>query len=345
MAELYFEQLNSLGLLAGLDDVPFAIQQRKNGFTPKMRCMSVLASLAQQCSRLTDWTMAHRQDTRLTYWMDDRIAPHPSTLSRTLAAAGAGTIEALRKTLLGPLTDQVLLSGATEGQYVFIDVDNKGLPAEGKTYQNTTTGRMADGGFASGYRLHLVSLSNSYPLEMELTGAGAHAVPSAVAMIKRLWPRIDEKLRPRVVFRGDSNHGSVRFVRVLHHYECGYLLKSYNAGTARTLWRNHCDVPTVRIVRAGTADLLAKDLGPTTLKGMSRKKRPGKDDYRRECKVTVPRVVVYQEDPAQVEEDKKPGCFALLTTLSAEAYHYSAGLRPKTTVTASTRRACRFDGR
>ncbi|MFW6146529.1 MAG: hypothetical protein ACOC7R_04265 [Planctomycetota bacterium] len=42
MAELDFEQLNSLGLLAVLDRVPFAIQQRKHGFTPKMRCMTVL---------------------------------------------------------------------------------------------------------------------------------------------------------------------------------------------------------------------------------------------------------------------------------------------------------------
>jgi len=324
MAELYFEQLNSLGLLAALDHVPFAIQQRKCGFTPKMRCMTVLASLAERCSRLTDWTLSHRLDTRLQHWMNDRIAPHPSTLSRTLAAADVQTIEVLRQEILLPLTDQVLLSPATGGPVVFVDIDNKGLPAEGQTYQRTTTGRMADGTFARGYRLHLLSLSNCYPLEMVLTGADAHAVPSAVVMIRRLWPRLNDRLRSVIVFRGDGNHGSVRFVRALNHYECGYLLKAYNPSTARKLWRAHGDVSIRRIVRADRADLLAKEVGPIELTGVSRKKRPGKKDYRRAYHATVPRVVVYHEDPAQVRADKTPECFALLTTLEASLYDATA---------------------
>jgi len=324
IAELYFEQLNGLGLLAALDRVPFAIQQRKGGFTPKMRCMAVLASLAQRCPRLTDWTLGHRLDTRLQHWMDDRIAPHPSTLSRTLAAADAQTIEVLRQEILVPLTDQVLLSPPTRGPVVFIDVDNKGLPAEGATYQNTTTGRMADATFARGYRLHLLSLSNCYPLEMALTGADAHAVPSAVSMIRRLWARTNDRLRSAIVFRGDSNHGSVRFIRVLDHYGCGYLLKAYNTSTARNLWRDHGDVSIRRIVRADRADLLAKEVGATELTGMSRKTRPGKKDYRRACHATVPRVVVYHEDPAQVNADKTPECFALLTTLPGSLYDATA---------------------
>ena len=107
MAELYFEQLNSLGVLESFNQVPFRIQQRRNGFTPAMRCLTLLASQAQRCQRLTDWTRAHRLDSRLPHWMGGRAAPHPSTLSRTLAATDARTVEVLRREVLVPLTDQV----------------------------------------------------------------------------------------------------------------------------------------------------------------------------------------------------------------------------------------------
>jgi len=320
MAELYFEQLNSLGLLENLNRVPFLIQQRRGGFTPAMRCLTLLASQAHRCRRLTDWTMAHRLDSRLQHWMGGRTAPHPSTLSRTLAATDTRTIEVLRREVLVPLTNQVLLSPATQGRRVFVDIDNKALPAEGDQYENTTTGRMADGGYARGYRLHLISLSNCWPLEMTLTGASAHAVPSAMVMFKRLWRRTNGSLRQRMVVRGDSNHGCVQFIRFLGRYEAGYLLKSYSSATARNLWRRHSDVPTQRIVRAGNPDLLAIDLGPTHLNGMTRKRRRDGSERRRACHVTVPRVVVYHEDPAQAATDRKPECFALLTTLPTNEF-------------------------
>jgi hypothetical protein len=86
MQELYFELLKDLNLLEPLNQVPFQIQQRHGGFTPAMRCLSLLASRAQHCHRLTDWTLAQRLDSRLQHWLGDRPAPHPSTLSRTLAA-------------------------------------------------------------------------------------------------------------------------------------------------------------------------------------------------------------------------------------------------------------------
>jgi len=325
MAELYFEQLNSLGLLESFNQVPFRIQQRRNGFTPAMRCLTLLASQAQRCQRLTDWTRAHRLDSRLQHWMGGRAAPHPSTLSRTLAATDARTVEVLRREVLVPLTDQVLLSPATHGRWVFVDIDNKALPAEGDRYENTTTGRMADGGYARGYRLHLISLSNCWPLEMALTGASAHAVPSAMVMFRRLWHRTDGSLRRRMVARGDSNHGCVQFIRFLDRYEAGYLLKSYSSVTARNLWRRHRDVPTQRVVRTGKADLLAIDLGPTRINGMTRKRLPNGTERRRACHVTVPRVVVYHEDPAQVAANKRPECFALLTTLPASGSAGPAG--------------------
>ena len=42
MFELYFESRKDLGLLEPLDQVPFQIQQRKMGFTPAMRCLSMV---------------------------------------------------------------------------------------------------------------------------------------------------------------------------------------------------------------------------------------------------------------------------------------------------------------
>jgi Transposase DDE domain group 1 len=315
MAELYFEQLRGLDLLEGLNRVPFGIQQRRTGFTPAMRCLSLLASQAQRCQRLTDWTPAHRWDSRLQHWLGDRPAPHPSTLSRTLAATDGRTVEALRREVLVPLTDQVLLTTATQGRRVFFDVDNKALPAEGRGYEGTTNGRIADGGYARGYRLHLISLDNHWPLEMEFSGASGHAVPSAMVMGKRLFHRIHGSLRGRMVVRGDSNHGCVQFIHFLSRYHAGYLFKSYNSSTARKLWRDQRDVARRRVARGEKPDLLAIDLGATTIHGMTRKRLPNGTERRRACRVTVPRVVVYQEDPAQLPADKTPECFALLTTL------------------------------
>ena len=317
MQELYFDLLKDLNLIEPLNQVPFQIQQRRGGFTPAMRCLSLLASQAQHCRRLTDWTLPQRLDSRLQHWLGDRPAPHPSTLSRTLAATDEQTVRVLRQKVLVPLTDQSFIYAKRQGRWIFVDIDNKGLPAEGENYEGTATGRMGDGGYKRGYRLHMISLENRWPLEMELTGGNAHAVPSAMVMVKRLMRRIHGSRRRWMVFRGDSNHGCVQFIRFLQRYEAGYLIKTYNSRTAERLWQEHPDAPKRRIVREGKVDLLAIDLGPTELTGMTRKKLPNGKERRRACRVTVPRVVVYREDPNRLPADKKPGCFALLTTLPA----------------------------
>jgi hypothetical protein len=320
MQELYFEKLDDLGILKPLNQVPFQIQQRRRGFLPGQRLLSLLAAQAQRCPCLTDWTMGHRLDSRLQHWLGGRLGPHCSTLSRTLAATDEQTIRVLRQTVLGPLTDQAFLSSQAVGKWVFFDIDNKAIPAEGETYQGTATGRMADGGYSRGYRLHLISLDNLWPLEMEFTGANAHAVPSAMVMSKRLMHRVHGSMRKRMVFRGDSSHGCVQFIRFLNRYDAGYLLKCYNSSTAQNLWKAHPDPPRLRVSRPGKPDLLAIDLGPTRINGMTRKKLPNGQERRKACHVMVPRVVVYQEDPAQVEPDKKPECFALLTILPSHDF-------------------------
>ena len=324
MQELYFQWLAKLDLLKALNQVPFQIQRRRNGFTPVMRCLSLLAAQAQRCQRLTDWTLAQRLDSRLQHWLDGRPAPHPSTLSRTLAATDEQTVRVLRQKVLAPLTDQALLSAQTLGPEVFFDIDNKTLPAEGDTYEGVATGRMADGGYCQGYRLHLISLANLWPLEMELTGANAHAVPSAMVMFKRLMHRIHGSLRRRMIVRGDSNHGCVQFILFLQRYDAGYLLKCYNSATARNLWKQHVGQAPRRLTRDQKADLLAIELESTTLTGMTRKKLPDGQERRKACHAVVPRVVVYHEDPAQVAPGKKPECFALLTTLPRQAFDSAA---------------------
>jgi hypothetical protein len=320
MSELYFQWLDKLGLLKGLNQVPFQIQQRKTGFTPAMRCLTLLASQAQRCQKLTDWTPAHRLDSRLQHWLGDRPAPHPSTLSRTLAATDEQTIRVLRHNVLVPLTDQALFSAQARGKRIFLDIDNKGLPAEGDDYEGTAYGRMPDGKQHRGYRLHLISLANCWPLEMDFTAANAHAVPSAMIMLKRLMHRIHGSLRRHVVLRGDSNHGCVRFIRFINRYHANYLLKSYSSATAHKLWKIHGSRPAQRIVRPGKLDLLAIDLGPTRLDGMTRRQLPNGQTRRQSCHVIVPRVVIYREDPAQVPAGQTPECFALLTTLPADEF-------------------------
>lgn len=327
MFELYFEQLKDLDLLEAFNQVPFHIQQRKEGFTPAMRCLSLLATQALSCPSLTDFTRTHRLDSRIQHLLGGRPAPHSSTLSRTLAATDRQTIEALREKVLVPLTNQCLLYPQAQGAWVFLDIDNKALPAEGDAYEGTQTGYMPDGTYARGYRLHLISLANCWPLEMDFTGANAHAVPSAMVMTKRLMRRLPESVRRRMVVRGDSNHGCVQFIRFLNRYETGYLLKAYNPDTARNLWREHSGCPTTRIVREGKIDLLAIDLESTLLRGMTRKQLPNGKERRRSCQVTVPRVVVYHEDPSQVPADKTPECFALLTTLPTTAFDPATLLR------------------
>lgn len=324
MQELYFELLKDLDLMGPLNEVPFQIQQRRGGFTPAMRCLSLLASQAQQCCRLTDWTLAQRLDSRLQHWLGGRPAPHPSTLSRTLAATDEQTVRVLRQKVLVPLTDQSLLYAKRQGRWIFVDIDNKGLPAEGDSYEGTTVGRMGDGGHKRGYRLHMISLENRWPLEMELTGANAHAAPSAMVMVKRLMHRIHGSRRDRLVFRGDSSHGSVQFIKFIQRYEVGYLLKSYNSCTAQKLWQEHPGDSRSRIVREGKVDLLAIDLGPTELTGMTRRKQRDGNERRRRCRVTVGRAVVYREDPEQLPVGKTPECFALLTMLPAEDFDPAA---------------------
>lgn len=316
MSELYFQLLDKLSLRAALDRVPFNIQQRRSGFTPSMRCMALLAAQAQECLKLTDWGMAQRQDSRLKHWLGGRTAPHCSTLSRTLAATDEHTVRALRQEVLVPLSEQVFVSASqARGRHVFLDIDNQGFQAEGETYEGTAVGRMGDGTYAAGYRLHLISLANCWPIEMEWTAANAHAIPSAMVMVKRLVHRLPRPLRDRVVFRGDSSHGSVGFIRFLQRYQAGYLLKCCKTATARRWWAERGDRSVRRIVRPGHPDLLAVELGPTQLVGKVRRRRSGRQRRRQ---VQVPRVVVYRQEDALLPAGTKPKCFALLTTLSPD---------------------------
>jgi hypothetical protein len=320
MQELYFQMLDKLGLMEALNQVPFQIQRRRCGFSPAQRCLTLLAAQAQRCPTLTDWTMAQRRDSRLQHWLGGRPAPHPSTLSRTLAAADEQTVHVLRQKVLTPLSDQALLLAEASTGRVFFDIDNKALPAEGEEYEGTWTGRMSDGGFSRGYRMHLISLANLWPLELELTAANAHAAPTGMVMLKRLLHRVHGSLRQRMVVRGDSNHGCVQFIIFLRRYQAGYVLKAYNSATAKNLWRQSCQQHPVRLPRQDKPDLLAIDLGPVTIQGMTRRRRPDGKERRKACHVTVPRVAVYHEDPGQVPPDKTPECFALLTTLPREEF-------------------------
>ena len=326
MSELYFESLKSLDLLEPLQSVPFRMQHRRNGFGPAQRCLALLASQAQGCERLTDWSRALRLDSRLSHWMGDRSAPHPSTLSRSLAATDAETIAVLRRDVLVPLSDQAFMSAEATGPWLFVDIDSKGLPAEGKTYTGTSYGRMSDGRNRLGYRLHLLSLANRWPLEMDLTGANEHGVAQGMVLCKRLMHRISGGIRRKTVIRGDSGYGCVRFIRFLQRYPCGYLLKGYNASTAKRLWRKNSG-PRRRIRRTDQPDLLVLDCGVTRLTGMTRYKRRDGSERRQAMKVTVPRVVVYREDPQQVPSDKTPQWFCLITTLPASALDCEALLQ------------------
>ena len=119
MQELYFQMLDKMDLLGPLDEVPFHIQRRRNGFSPAQRCLTLLAAQAQRCPSLTDWTRAQRLDSRLQHWLGGRAAPHPSTLSRTLKATDEQTVRTLRQNVLAPLTDQVFLSPQATGRWVF----------------------------------------------------------------------------------------------------------------------------------------------------------------------------------------------------------------------------------
>lgn len=319
MSELYFETLRGLDLLKALNEVPFNIQRRRSGFSPAARCLSLLASQAQGCLRLTDWSLGLRQDSRLSHWLGDRPAPHASTLSRSLAATDKSTVQWLARQVLAPLTDQVLLGAEATGRWIFVDVDNKGIPAGGQDYEGTSYGRMNDGRRRRGYRLHLLSLDNRWPLEMEFTGANEHAVPWAMVMLKRFMHRLSRPHRRRMVIRGDSNHGCVRLVRFLQRYACGYLLKGYNSSTAHKLWQQNPG-ERWRIARLDRPDLLAVECGATTLTGMRRKRCKDGRTRRIGCKVAVPRVVVYQEDPRQLPAEGQPECFCLITTLGRKEY-------------------------
>lgn len=319
MSELYFQTLRGLDLLRALDQVPFNIQRRASGFSPAGRCLALLASQAQRCLRLTDWSFSVRHDSRLCHWLGDRPGPHASTLSRSLAATDEQTVRALREKVLAPLSDQVLLGAEGTGRRVFVDVDDKAIRAEGKHYQGTSYGRMNDGKRRRGYRLHLLSLDNRWPVEMEFSGAHAHGVPWAMVMLKRFMHRLCGSNRRRMVVRADSNHGCVRFIRFLQRYSCGYLMKSYNSSTARRLWKQ-ARAKRCRVVRADKADVLAVECARTTLTGMTRKSCKDGRTRRKRCKLRVPRVVVYREDPRQLPADKQPECFCLITTLSRSRY-------------------------
>ena len=317
MSELYFQNLRRLGLLERFQEVPFAMQHRKTGFSSAARCLSLLASQAHGCSTLSDWSLPLRDDSRLQHWMGDRRAPHASTLSRTLSAADPSTIKALRG-ILSDLSDQAWGLQPTVGGRMIVDVDNKGLPAQGATYEGTQPGYMADGSKKRGYRLHLLSIGNQWPMEMEFTAANAPAVPAAMVMIKRLMHRCSSPLRGQILFRGDSAHGTVRFVRFVQRYPCDYLLKGNNPATAAKLWNDHLDMPWERIVRDEGPDLLAMDLGPTRLDGIQHDQDAQGKEHRHRCHVQVPRVVVYRQDPKHGSDE--PECFFLITTLGAEDY-------------------------
>jgi len=319
MSELYFEYLKGFDLMKALNEVPFQIQQRRTGFSPAARCLSLLSSQAQRCLRLTDWTAAIRDDSRLCHWLGGRRGPHPSTLSRTLAATDRATVEVLQEKVLFPLGLQALYRAEANTRWVLVDIDNKGIPAEGNEYEGTAYGRMPEGTQRRGYRLHLLSLGNRWPLAMEWTAANEHAAPTGMVMIKKFLHRLPSEIRRHIILRGDGNHGGVQFIRFLHRYPCGYLLRGYSSASARKLWQN-ARGPRHRVSRPEKVDLEAVDLGPTVLSGLTRKRLPDGRQRREACTVHVERVVVYQEDPAQVPQGRIPECFFLATTLPASQY-------------------------
>jgi len=71
------------------------------------------------------------------------MVPKLSPLRRlALAAADEQTVRVLRQKVFVPLTDQSLLYAKRQGRWIFVDIDNKGLPTEGKNYEGTTTGHI-----------------------------------------------------------------------------------------------------------------------------------------------------------------------------------------------------------
>ena len=311
--ELFLQILQRLGLLEAFDQVPFHIQQRKSGLTSGARSLCLLLSQAHGCRNLTDWQGALREDSRIQHWLNTPRPklPHASTLSRSLAATDARTVQALQAILRDSV--QPLLQGLPTDQLCLLDVDNKGIPAEGKSYPNTGIGHMPDGSLGVGYRLHSLSWENRWALEMSLTPANQEVVGEAIGLLQQALRWLPKALRDVLVIRGDSAHGCRRFVRWLQRAVLGYLLKANQSATAQRLWRHSQDQPTGRLVRTGQRDLLVRDLGPTTLYGKTR------GSHRRSFQ--VPRVVLYHEDPASpAPADKAPACFALLTTLESWRY-------------------------
>jgi hypothetical protein len=319
LVQLYFQTLRRLGLFERFAKVPFKLQQRSTGHRPEARCLSILASLAQGCRNLTDWNLPLRKDSLTLHWLQADCAPHPSTLSRSLKAVDQTTVRAIRS-ILSDLSDQAWSFLPDQNSRVMLDIDNKGIRAEGRTYEGATKGYMPDGDIAQGYRLHLLSIDNQWPMEAELTGANAPAVPSAMVLVKRLMSRLTDTRRQAVVIRGDSAHGTVWFVKFLNRYPCGYLLKGNNNQTAIKLWEQKQGVCVISFPRPGGPDLQAIDCGAMRLDGFHHWHDSKGKEHRSNVHAHVPRVVIYRQDPSRLKPDKQPEYFCLITTLDAAQY-------------------------
>ncbi|MFW6061650.1 MAG: hypothetical protein ACOC93_02470 [Planctomycetota bacterium] len=130
LMHLHFEQLDKLELIARLEEVPFAMQRRVTGFSSAQRCLAVLASQARGQRTLTQFGPAQRGDSVLMHWLGDVAGPHAPTISRTLSAATDQTLEGLGQILL-ELACRPLQAGPASTGLLWVDLDDKGLPAEG----------------------------------------------------------------------------------------------------------------------------------------------------------------------------------------------------------------------
>lgn len=317
LAELCLEQITTQGLRPLLEQVPWALRTRRDGLDNAQRCLCLLAGLSQGCRVYRDWNSRLHQDNRLQFWLDGRSPPAASTLSRSLAAATEQTVAGLCK-VLGRL-DQPLFCTLPPLGFWVLDLDSQGLPAHGKSYENAAYGHMPDGSLQRGYGLHLLSLENTWPLAMDFTPANADPISVGMPLLQRWLHGQDASLRRHLLLRGDSLYGCARFLRYLRHGGCGYLLKGTSPAQAQRLWREHVQsCPLQRIARAGQGDLLAIECGPQTLDGADHRQDAQGRPHRHRLHVPVPRVVVYQEDPAGCPPGQAPQCFCLLTTLERQ---------------------------
>ena len=69
---------------------------------------------------------------------------------------------------------------------------------------------MSDKRYARGYRLHVLSIDNRWPLDMELTAANEHAVGAGMLLTKRLVRRGRGETSPPPSLLGGANDSALQ---------------------------------------------------------------------------------------------------------------------------------------